>query len=199
MPIPARQHVLGTHGKDTRNPNHRRVNTRDSARMGRHSARASTGSWRVPAASWDFLGNRGDPASHTRFSVICRICFNTCAMLRGSIAVFCACSHRLTRAHDRSARDFPLRPINSHAITRSRRRATRGDKDPEGDSRLHTGTRFRNIALRRASSTSPRWRGQQGAIPETTGPRDGNEGGGSGSGSSPIRPFLFGQPERARQ
>ena len=162
------------------------MNTRDSTRVGQNPARALAGFRRVSAASWDFLGDRGEPASHTRFSVICRRRCKTCAMLRGSIGMFCACSHRLKRAHDRSAQDFPLRPINSHAITRSRRRATRGDQDGEGDSRLHTGTRFRIRRSRMCEQHLPQG-GTRDQPAKEAGPRDGNEGGGSGSGSGPVR------------
>ena len=137
-------------------PNHRRVIARDSGNPGCPFSRALAGFGRVAATSRDFLGQRGHPASHTRFSVICPNDCHTCAMLRGSIAMFCGCSHRLTAAHTPRAREFPLRPINSHVITKSRRRASRGDQDPEGDSRLHTGTQLRIRRSQRASSTSPK-------------------------------------------
>ena len=171
------------------------MNTRDSTRVGQNPARALAGFRRVSAASWDFLGDRGEPASHTRFSVICRRRCKTCAMLRGSIGMFCACSHRRTRAHDRSAQDFPLRPINSHAITRSRRRATRGDQDPEGDSRLHTGTRFRIRRSRSASSTSPKV-AHMGPARQRCGPQKWERGRRIGQWQRPGPPFFSGTPEK---
>ena len=148
----------------------------------------------MAAAVWDFLGDRGDPASHTRFSAICPRCFNTCKLLQSSIGVFRGCSPWHKSAQPAGLQDFPLRPINSHVITSSRRRASRGDQDPEGDSRLHTGTRFRIRRSRMCEQHLPQG-GTRDQPAKEAGPRDGNEGGGSGSGSGPVR-LSFPEPRK---
>ena len=87
-------------------PNHRRVIARDSGNPGCPFSRALAGFGRVAATSRDFLGQRGHPASHTRFSVICPNDCHTCAMLIINCGIKRVVCERKYHAGEESERMF---------------------------------------------------------------------------------------------
>jgi len=85
--------------------------------------------------------------------------------------------------------------MNSHVIPVHKMNTGKGRQDPGigKKCRFHTGARVYRTTkeIRRAGEqTSPRWRAQPD-IP-SNGTSDGTRGGGSGSGSSPVRRCLSG-------